>query len=63
MVVGVSAEVNQDKGQGMKKKKADQSPPEELRRQAEARMKFEGALPEEITPDEAQKLVHELRVY
>ena len=47
----------------MKKKKADRSPPEELRRQAEERMKFENSLPEEIPPAEAQKLIHELRVH
>ena len=47
----------------MKKKKADRSPPEELRRQAEERMKFEGSLPEEIPPAEVQKLIHDLRVH
>ena len=47
----------------MKKKKTDQSPPEDLRRQAEERIKFEGSLPEEIPPAEVQRVIHELRVH
>jgi PAS domain S-box-containing protein len=47
----------------MKKKKADRSPPEELRRQAEETMKLEKPLPEEIPPAEVQRVIHELRVH
>ncbi|MFI5330869.1 MAG: PAS domain S-box protein [Desulfobaccales bacterium] len=47
----------------MKKRKADHSQAEELRRQAEARLKTDKPLPEEISPAEAQKLIHELRVH
>ena len=47
----------------MKKRKADRSQPEELRRKAEERIKIEKPLPEEISPVEAQKLIHELRVH
>jgi PAS domain S-box-containing protein len=45
------------------KKKGDQFLAEELRRQAEARIGFEDPLPEEISPAEAKKLIHELRVH
>ena len=55
--------VNQDKGKGMKKRKQDWSHAEELRLKAEERMKLENPLPEEISPAEAQKLIHELRVH
>ena len=47
----------------MDKKKIDQRQAEELRRQAEERLKLETSLPEEISPAEAQKLIHELRVH
>ena len=47
----------------MKKRKVDQPHVDDLRRQAEERMKFEGSLPEEISPAEAQKVIHELRVH
>jgi len=45
------------------KKKADPSHAEQLRRQAEARLRFEEPLPEAILPAETQKLIHELRVH
>jgi PAS domain S-box-containing protein len=45
------------------KKKAAESQAEELRRQAEARLRFEEPLPEAISPAEAKKLIHELRVH
>ena len=47
----------------MKKKKPGQSHVDELRRQAEERLKDENYLTEEISPTEAQKLIHELRVH
>ena len=47
----------------MDKKKADPSHAEQLRRQAEERLRFEEPLPAEISPAEAQKLIHELRVH
>ena len=55
--------VHQYKGKGMKKRKQGRSPAEELRRKAEERMGLENPLPEEISPAEAQKLIHELRVH
>jgi PAS domain S-box-containing protein len=45
------------------KKKADPSHAEQLRRQAEARLRFEEPLPEAISPAETKKLIHELRVH
>jgi two-component system, cell cycle sensor histidine kinase and response regulator CckA len=45
------------------KKKADPSHAEQLRRQAEARLRFEEPLPAEISPAETKKLIHELRVH
>jgi PAS domain S-box-containing protein len=36
---------------------------EELRRQAEERLRLEASLPQEISPAEANKLIHELRVH
>jgi PAS domain S-box-containing protein len=45
------------------KKKADHFQAEELRRQAEARLKSEEPLAAEISPAEAKKLIHELRVH
>jgi PAS domain S-box-containing protein len=47
----------------MKKRKVDPSHAEELRRKAEERLRLEEPLPEEISPAEAQKLIHELRVH
>jgi PAS domain S-box-containing protein len=47
----------------MDKRKVDQSQAEELRRQAEARLRFADPLPEEISPAEAKKMIHELRVH
>ena len=47
----------------MKKQKPDQSYVDELRRQAEERLKSENRLAAEISPAEAQKLIHELRVH
>ena len=47
----------------MDKKKIDQLQAEELRRQAEESLRLETSLPEEISPAEAQKLIHELRVH
>ena len=47
----------------MDKKKVDHFQAEELRRQAEERLRFENPLPEEISLAEAQKLIHELRVH
>jgi PAS domain S-box-containing protein len=55
--------VKQYKGKGMKKRKPDRSHAEELRRKAEERLQLENPLPEEISPAEAQKLIHELRVH
>jgi two-component system cell cycle sensor histidine kinase/response regulator CckA len=45
------------------KRKTDQFQAEELRRQAEARLRLEEPLPEEISPAEVKKLIHELRVH
>ncbi len=47
----------------MDKRKENQSQADELRKKAEARLKFEDPLPEEISPAAAQKLIHELRVH
>ena len=47
----------------MDEKKIKQLQAEELRRQAEERLRLETSLPEEISPAEAQKLIHELRVH
>jgi PAS domain S-box-containing protein len=54
--------VNHCKGKDMKKRKQDRSHAEELRRKAEERMQWENPLPE-MSPAEAQKLIHELRVH
>jgi PAS domain S-box-containing protein len=45
------------------KKKADPPHAEQLRRQAEARLRIEEPLPEAISPAETNKLIHELRVH
>ena len=47
----------------MDEKKIKQLQAEELRRQAEERLRLETSLPEEISPAAAQKLIHELRVH
>jgi PAS domain S-box-containing protein len=47
----------------MKKRKPDPSHAAELRRKAEERLQLENPLPEEISPAESQKLIHELRVH
>jgi PAS domain S-box-containing protein len=47
----------------MKRRKVDRSHAAELRRQAEERLQLENPLPEEISPAEAKKLIHELRVH
>ena len=47
----------------MDEKKIKQLQAEELRRQAEERLRLETSLPEENSPAAAQKLIHELRVH
>jgi len=47
----------------MKKKKTDQSQVDELRRRAEERLEYKNHLAAEISPSEANKLIHELRVH
>ena len=47
----------------MDKKKRNQPQVEELRRQAEERLRLETSLPEEVSLVEAKKLIHELRVH
>ena len=47
----------------MDEKKRNQPQAEELRRQAEERLRLETSLPEEVSLVEAKKLIHELRVH
>ncbi len=53
----------QYKGKDMQKRKQERSHAEELRGKAEDRLQLENPFPEEISPAEAQKLIHELRVH